>query len=219
MIRRRPRWQWHAAALVALSAAACGPQLGNDDAIVALMHCYGRGTDAIGELRIHAASADPAQAARDAGAAIVGGCFREDASFEYWFPSRAFDQQAAPDSDAFPPDVTKVGPDAWADWVGAVFRSGHYDFTQHMLGNIRVERRGAGAQLVASLIASHFTLGPGAGAPSACADVAMGTYTLDAEHFGGVWKATRLRLTVVSFDPIFEAKPGGCRRSDATPSA
>ncbi len=202
-----------------LGVLGCGAPGAGEKPIVDLMHCYARAADAIGEVRIHSANSDPAKAARDAGASIAGKCFREDALFDIWFPGREFDQQAAPDADSFPADVHLVGPDAWADWVSGIFRGSRYDFTQHLVGNIQVEQQGATAQLVASLIVSFFTLGPEPGVPSQCATVGMGTYTIDAERTGGEWRATRLRLTLMSVDPIFEGTPGGCQRPDASPSA
>ena len=207
---------FRAAATVVLCALlGCSAQNQPDDPIAELLYCYGRAADAIGEVRVHAGSADATKRARDAGAATLKGCFGDGAVFEYWFPGSAFDAQVAPDADAFPADARWVGPETWADRVSEIFRGAQYDFTQHLLANVRVERSGRNAQVVAYLIAHHIRLGLEPGAPSQCADVATGTYTLDAERVGGVWKGTRLRLTLINFDPYHEAAPGGCLRSAA----
>ncbi len=201
---------------VALCAApGCAPST-DDDELTELMLCYGRAADAIGEVRIYGEAPDAAQQARDAGAAIAASCFRDNAVFEYWFPGAPLSAQAAPDAGATPPDVRVVGPVGWAQWVSDVFRGAEYDYTQHALSNLRVTREGATAQVVAYLIGSHFTLSSRRGQPSACADVGMGTYTLDAKRDAEGWLGTRLRLTVLSFDPIYEEDPGACKRLQNT---
>lgn len=62
--------------------------------------------------------------------------------------------------------------------------------------------------LTAYLNATHVISGDTIGGPSRCVAVANGTYSLAAEKRGGQWRATRLDLTLVTFNPVFQSGAG-----------
>ncbi len=194
----------HKLPLVGLLAAACSATAYADsdrrsdtEDVANLIYCYARGTDAIGD-----ATTNPHP--RDAGLAIYNQCFTQDAEFRAWFPHQKFNSQTFPD-----PSTTNVtvGPGAWADFVNGVFRGNGYDFTQHMITNVDVAIRGRTAKLTAYLNASHVVSGTVVGGPSECVAVANGTYSLTAKKFGEQWKATKLDLTLLTFNPVFGCTP------------
>lgn len=195
-----------AIALVALLGAAPREVRAHDagradrEAIAALMHCYARGTDAIGDSKTHA---DP----RAAGAAIYRECFTPDAQFRVWSPQQPFDSQTFPTvgADAAPP---VVGPEGWAKFVNDFFRQRGYTFTQHMTSAVDVKTRGDTATLTAYLNASHVISGTEVGGPSQCVAVANGTYSLDVKKVAGQWKIARLNLTLITFNPVFQTGKG-----------
>lgn len=205
---------WQGALLgvvVAISAGATpvradegqrGPANDRDE-IADLMYCYGRGTDAIGD---STTNTDPLAA----GQAIYRKCFTPNAQFRAWFPQQPFDHQAFPNPDAFPDTAPTpfVGPDAWAEFVNGVFRGNGYNFTQHMLSNINVTITGDKARLTAYLNASHVRSGTGIGGVSRCVAVANGTYSMYARRSNGKWLATRLDLTLITFNPVFQSGAG-----------
>ncbi|MCE3285824.1 MAG: hypothetical protein K0R70_2080 [Steroidobacteraceae bacterium] len=171
--------------------------------VAELILCYARGTDEIGDATTND---DPLAA----GLAVYRTCFAPDAQFRAWFPQQPFDSQTFPNPEAFPDTapVPFVGPAAWADFVNAVFRGNGYMFTQHLIGNVDVQLHGNRALLTAYLNASHVIPGDAIGGPSRCVAVANGTYSLQAEKRRGRWVATRLDLTLISFNPVFQSGAG-----------
>lgn len=172
------------------------------DAVIELMQCYARGTDAIGDTSL----ADR----RAAGAAIYKECFVPEAPFRVWFPQQPFDRQAFPNPAAHPDTAPKpvVGPEAWSLFVEGVFGAKHYDFTQHLLGNYHVKLDGNTARLTALLNATHVRSGEGIGAPSRCVEVANGTYSIEAKKVRGRWWITELNLTVFGFNAVAQSGAG-----------
>lgn len=190
-------------AVPASVALAAGEQRSDRDAVADLMYCYARGTDAIGD---STTNADP----RNTGLSIYRQCFAPDAQFRAWFPQQPFDSQTFPNPDANPATAPPVfvGPAAWADFVNAVFRGNGYSFTQHVITNVDVQMHGNRALLTAYLNASHVISGSTIGGPSRCVAVANGTYSLQAEKRSGRWVATRLDLTLITFNPVFQSGAG-----------
>lgn len=185
-------------ACLALPAAQADSDRRSDTEEVAnLIYCYARGTDAIGDATTNA---DP----KAKGLAIYRQCFTKDAEFRAWFPQQPFDSQTFPDGAT---TQVYVGPAAWADFVDGVFRGNGYDFTQHLLGNVDVAVSGRTARLTAYLNASHVVSGSTVGGPSQCVAVANGTYSLTAKKIGSQWRATKLDLTLISFNPVFGCAP------------
>ena len=172
-------------------AAVADDSLETKEVIENLMLCYGEGTDAIGDSTRN----DPLQDGKD----IYADCFTDDAVFSVWFPGTPFDG---------PPTIPPaIGPEAWADFVFLTF-DGTYAFTQHILTNMMVTIDGSNAELTAYLNASHVAHDE-EGAVSRV-DIANGTYTLQVEKIMGEWKVTNLDLTLITFNPFFEApKPKG----------
>jgi hypothetical protein len=173
------------------------------DDIAALIYCYARGTDQIGD---STTNADPLAA----GLATYRKCFAPDAQFRAWFPQQPFDSQTFPNPDANPATAPAafVGPEAWAGFVNSVFRGNGYTFTQHVITNVDVQRHRDHALLTAYLTASHVISGDAIGGPSRCVAVANGTYSLQAEERAGRWVATRLDLTLITFNPVFQSGAG-----------
>ncbi|HEX5648121.1 MAG TPA: nuclear transport factor 2 family protein [Steroidobacteraceae bacterium] len=171
--------------------------------VAELIHCYARGTDEIGDATTND---DPLAA----GLAVYRTCFAPDAQFRAWFPQQPFDSQTFPNPEAFPDTAPApfIGPAAWAGFVNAVFRGNGYTFTQHMISNVDVQMHGTRALLTAYLNASHVISGDAIGGPSRCVAVANGTYSLQAEKRRGRWVATRLDLTLITFNPVFQSGAG-----------
>ena len=182
---------------------AAGDNRADREAVADLIYCYARGTDAIGDATTQA---DPLAT----GLAIYRGCFAEDAEFRAWFPQQPFDSQAFPNPDANPDTAPApfIGPAAWAAFVNGVFRGSGYDFTQHIMSNVDVQLHGNRALLTAYLNASHVISGDAIGGPSRCVAVANGTYSMQAEKRRGRWVATRLDLTLITFNPVFQSGEG-----------
>lgn len=172
---------------------ADGDRRSDSEDIAALMHCYARGTDAIGDA---VTNKNPLAA----GIAIYKPCFTADAEFRAWFPQQPFDSQTFPDPKGATPTI---GPENWAAFVNTVFRSNGYTFTQHMISNIDVSVSGRRGKLTAYLNASHVISGTEVGGPSKCVAVANGTYSLNVRKFGSDWKITKLDLTLITFNPVF----------------
>lgn len=180
--------------VIGASAASAQPKRPSDtEAIEALMLCYGRGTDAIGN---STTNADPLQAGED----IYKDCFTKDAVFRVWFPGAAFTSPAFPDPAVDPPSDTITGPDNWAIFVNGVFRSSGYTFTQHMLTNMVVDTHGNSGTLVAYLNASHVIQASGV---VTCIRVANGTYSLGVVKTPDGWRINSLDLTLIDFVPFF----------------
>ena len=74
--------------------------------------------------------------------------------------------------------------------------------------NLHVTTHGNTAELTAYLNATHVRSGSTIGGPSRCVAVANGTYSLNAKKFGPDWKITRLYLTLITFNPIFQSGQG-----------
>jgi hypothetical protein len=164
------------------------------------MLCYARGTDAIGDATTNST---PEQA----GIAIYKDCFTDDAVFAVWFPGTPFTSQVFPDPAIMQPSASIIGPENWAAFVNGVFRANGYTFTQHLTSNIGVEVQGATATLSASLNASH-VIQRGTPRVVECIAVANGTYSLRVEKTNQGWRITRLDLTLITFNPFFEAGAG-----------
>lgn len=201
-------WSFMAAAVLcfavaSIAASAPPSNRANEDAIADLMHCYARGADEIGDATTNA---DPLAA----GLGVYRECFTDDAEFRVWFPQQPFNSQAFPNPDILPPSPPSpvVGPGNWANFVDAVFRGNGYDFTQHMISNIKVEVQGRHGLLTAYLNASHVSSGDEPGSLSHCVAVANGTYSLVVEKIRNRWWITRLDLTLITFNPIFQSGPG-----------
>jgi hypothetical protein len=203
MSRRTPTILALFLALAGPVAQADGPPRPDRQAVADLIQCYARGTDAIGD----ATTLDDPRAS---GLAIYRQCFARDAEFRAWFPQQPFDSQTFPNPDAFPDTAPTpfIGPEAWADFVNTVFRTNGYTFTQHIIGNVDVDVQGKHGQLTAYLNATHVISGTEIGGPSRCVAVANGTYSLTAEKRRGKWLATRLDLTLITFNPVFESGEG-----------
>lgn len=175
------------------AAQADADRRSDTEEITALMHCYARGTDAIGDATTNS---NP----RAAGLAIYEKCFTKDAEFRAWFPQQPFDSQTFPN----PAGATPViGPANWATFVDSVFRGNGYDFTQHMISNVDVSVSGRRGTLTAYLNATHVVSGTEVGGESQCVQVANGTYSLTVRKIGSQWKITKLDLTLITFNRVF----------------
>ena len=173
------------------------------EAIAALIYCYAQGTDAIGDSTTHA---DPLAA----GTAIYRRCFADNAELRAWFPQQPFDSQTFPNpaaNQSTAPEVF-IGPEKWAVFVNNVFRGKGYTFTQHMMSNVETSVQGGKGHLTAYLHATHVIAGDTIGGPSRCMAVANGTYSVDAQKFNGTWKITRLNITLIDFNPVFQSGKG-----------
>ena len=194
-----------AAGLCAAQWAFAEPELEGgqkaEAAIADIIMCYARGTDVIGDSKTNT---DP----RGAGLAIYRTCFADDAVFRAWFPQQPFNSQTFPNPSIQPPTSTINGVSAWADFVSGVFRGNGYNFTQHMITNVKVNVHGSKGTLTAYLNASHVIAGDGIGGPSKCVAVANGTYSLNVEKNHGRWRAKSLDLTLLTFNPVFESGTG-----------
>jgi SnoaL-like domain len=192
--------------LGSFAAAAAGEQYSaraDKEAIAALIYCYAQGTDAIGDSTTHADS-------MAAGAAIYRRCFADNAELRAWFPQQPFDSQTFPSPDANKSSAPQVyiGPQKWAEFVNSVFRSKGYTFTQHMMSNVETSVQGRKGHLTAYLHATHVISGDTIGGPSRCMAVANGTYSVDAQKFNDTWKITRLNITLIDFNPVFQSGKG-----------
>jgi hypothetical protein len=192
-----------AAAFLPGLAAADGERPTDREQIANLIYCYARGTDAIGDATTNA---DPLAA----GLAIYQPCFTHDAEIRAWFPQQPFDSQTFPNPDANPATAPPAfyGAAAWAQFVNSVFRGNGYTFTQHIMSNVDVSVRGQTGKLTAYLNATHVRSGSAIGGPSRCVAVANGTYSADVRKFGDRWKITKLYLTLITFNPVFQSGAG-----------
>ncbi len=184
-------------------AKADAPGVTDREAIAALIYCYAQGTDAIGD---STTNADPLAK----GIAIYQQCMTSDAEIRAWFPQQPFDSQKFPNPAAYPSTAPPAfyGPVAWAGFVNSVFRGNGYTFTQHIMSNIDVTTHGHTGQVTAYLNASHVISGTAIGGPSRCVAVANGTYSADVKRFDNGWKITKLYLTLITFNPIFQSGAG-----------
>jgi SnoaL-like domain len=179
-------------------ASADSDRRSDTEEVAALIYCYAKGTDAIGD---STTNTDPL----GKGLAIYNQCFTPDAEFRAWFPQQPFDSQTFPDPSGATPFI---GPANWANFVNTVFRGNGYTFTQHIISNVDVSVHGRTAKLTAYLNASHVISGSTVGGPSRCVAVANGTYSLSAKKFRNEWRVTKLDLTLLTFNPVFETGAG-----------
>ena len=193
--------------LVAASVVAPRPALAESradrEAITALIYCYAQGTDAIGDATTNA---DPLEK----GTRIYHQCLADDVEIRGWFPQRPFDSQTFPDpnahADSAPPAYH--GPQAWAQHVNSVFRGKGYTFTQHSLSNVQVTVSGNRGKLTAYLNATLIISGAAIGDLSRCVTASNGTYSAMVERRRTGWRITRLYLTLLTFNPIFQSGKG-----------
>ncbi len=192
-----------AAAFLPGVAAAGSARPTDREQIAELIYCYARGTDAIGDATTNA---DPLAA----GLAIYQPCFAPDAEIRAWFPQQPFDSQTFPNPDANPKTAPQAyrGAAAWAAFVNSVFRGNGYTFTQHAMSNVEVSVQGETGRLTAYLNATHVRSGSAVGGPSRCVAVANGTYSAEVRRFGERWKITKLSLTLIAFNPVFQSGAG-----------
>jgi hypothetical protein len=172
-------------------------------AIADLIYCYARGTDAIGDATTNA---DPLAK----GISIYKPCFAPNAEIRAWFPQQPFNAQAFPDPNAFPDTAPPAyyGATAWANFVNGVFRGNGYTFTQHLMSNIRVTIDGDRGTVTSYLNATHVRSGSTIGGVSRCVAVANGTYSGNVKKIDGQWKFTKLYLTLIDFNPVFQSGAG-----------
>jgi hypothetical protein len=192
--------------LCAFSLAMAGEQhtdRSDQEAIAALIYCYAQGTDAIGD---STTNADPLAA----GTAIYRKCFTDSAELRAWFPQQPFDSQTFPNPAANQSTAPQVfiGPEKWAAFVNSVFRGKGYSFTQHMMSNVEASVQGRKGRLTAYLNATHVISGDTIGGPSRCVAVANGSYSAEVQKFNGTWKITRLNVTLITFNPVFQTGKG-----------
>ena len=186
-----------AAAPVRADAAA------DRESIRALMICYVHGNDAMGDA---ITNADPLAK----GLSFYHQCLADDVVVQGWFPGVPFSSQTFPDPGKFPGSAPPAfhGPEAWAEHVNSVFRSKGFKFTQHALSNVDVTVNGASGALTAYLTATLVVPGPGVGKPSQCVTVANGTFSAETAKRNNVWKITRLNVTLITFNPVFQSGAG-----------
>jgi hypothetical protein len=128
--------------------------------------CYALGTDAIGSGNL------------EEGKNIYQDCFTEDAVITAVFPNGASE--------------TKIGTDAWADFVYSVFQGNGYQATQHLIGSINISVKGNQATMSSYLQATHKL-------SETSIDVANGTYEDEVVKKNGRWKINRRTLKLITF--------------------
>ncbi len=128
--------------------------------------CYALGTDAIGRGNI--------QQGKD----IYRDCFTENAEIIAIFPNGNSE--------------TRVGTDAWADFVYSVFQGNGYTATQHLIGTVNIQVQGNNATMSSYLHATHKR-------SETSIDVANGTYEDEVVRENGRWKISRRTLKLITF--------------------
>ncbi|MEA5505812.1 nuclear transport factor 2 family protein [Halotia wernerae UHCC 0503] len=132
-----------------------------------LTTCYALGTDAIGRGNLQE------------GKNIYRDCFTQDARITAIFPDGASE--------------TRIGTDAWADFVYSVFQGNGYQATQHLIGTINVSVRSNRAKMSSYLHATHKR-------SETSIDIANGTYEDDVIlNRNGRWKISNRTLTLIDF--------------------
>lgn len=131
-----------------------------------LTNCYALGTDAIGRGNILE------------GKTIYRKCFTPNAVITAVFPSGASE--------------TRIGTDAWADFVYSVFQGNGYLLTQHLIGTVSISVQGNQAKMSSYLHATHKR-------SETSIDVANGTYEDEVVRVNGDWKIKRRVLTLNNF--------------------
>lgn len=145
---------------------ATAVQLNAESEIQKLTVCYAHGTDAIG-------SGDLQE-----GKNLYRGCFTQNATITAIFPDGASE--------------TRIGTDAWADFVYAVFQGNGYQATQHLIGNIDISVQDNRAMMSSYLYATHKR-------SDISIDVANGTYEDEVVNDNGRWKINRRTLRIITF--------------------
>ncbi|MCG6136698.1 MAG: nuclear transport factor 2 family protein [Nostoc sp. LLA-1] len=135
-------------------------------AIQKLTNCYALGTDAIGSGNVLE------------GKNIYRDCFTQDAVITAIFPDGASE--------------TRMGTDAWADFVYGVFQGNGYQATQHLIGTINISVQGNQATMSSYLHATHKR-------SETSIDVANGTYEDELVKVNGQWKIQRRTLKLNNF--------------------
>ncbi|MDZ8187849.1 MAG: nuclear transport factor 2 family protein [Nostoc sp. ChiSLP02] len=131
-----------------------------------LTNCYALGTDAIGRGNILE------------GKKIYRDCFTEDAVVTAVFPDGASE--------------TRIGTDAWADFVSSVFQGNGYQATQHLMGTINISVKNNKATMTSYLHATHKR-------SETSIDVANGTYEDEVVNKNGRWKIRNRTLKLIDF--------------------
>jgi SnoaL-like domain len=159
-----------AAALVILIGGrfelASASQPNSELEIQKLTVCYALGTDAIGSGNLQE------------GKNIYRDCFTQNATVTAIFPNGASE--------------TRIGTDAWADFVYAVFQGNGYQATQHLIGTINISVQGSQATMSSYLHATHKL-------SDTSIDVANGTYEDEVVQENGRWKISRRTLKLIDF--------------------
>ncbi|MFN6560684.1 MAG: nuclear transport factor 2 family protein [Nostoc sp. ChiSLP01] len=131
-----------------------------------LASCYALGTDAIGRGNVLQ------------GKNIYRDCFTQDAVLTAVFPDGASE--------------TRIGTDAWADFVNSVFQANGYLATQHLMGSINISFQNNKATMTSYLHATHKR-------SETSIDVANGTYEDEVVNRNGRWKIRNRTLKLIDF--------------------
>lgn len=192
-------------AIVSLPIAGYAHERSDTEQIEALISCYAKGTDTIGDGKTQT---DP----EAAGLAIYRQCFTEDATFAVWYFGMPFDSLTFPSrAGDKPPAMMVKGVAAWAQSTNTAFRGAGgtgYDFVQHNISNVDVAVTGDSGQLTAYLSSVHIIQGPAAFAPTRCRQQVNGTYSLRLKKVAGQWKIVSLDLAQISVDSVVENGAG-----------
>jgi hypothetical protein len=147
-------------------------QLRDRQEIEDLAYCYAAGTDAIGRGDVQG------------GKAIYQTCFTPNAVIAASYPGN--------DPNG-PPDLTTIGPDAWAGVVESVFAQAGYVGTQHLISNVRIQVNGNTATMTTYLNATHVL------DPYTSYNVANGTYEDVVVRTPAGWRIKQRTLRLISF--------------------
>lgn len=131
-----------------------------------LTSCYSLGTDAIGRGNLLE------------GKNIYRNCFTQDSVITAIFPDGASE--------------TRIGTDAWADFVYSVFQGNGYQATQHLMGTINISVNNNQATMTSYLHATHKR-------SETSIDVANGTYEDQVVNRNGRWKIRNRTLKLIDF--------------------
>jgi hypothetical protein len=128
---------------------------------------YADGSDAIGRGEVAE------------GKQIYASVFTEDAVISVSLPNHI------PNT---PPDISTVGPDAWADFVSTAFTFLGYTTTQHHIGNVQVTVEGNTATMKSYLTATHVI------DPNTHVVMTTGVYTDHVVHTPEGWRIAERNL-------------------------
>ena len=181
-----------------MSTTAMDPRQ-DREAIAALIHCYARANDTIGDATTNA---DPVAAALP----LYRECLADDVEIQAWFPHLPVSAQAFPDPARYPDTAPAVyrGREAWARHVNEVFRARGCSFTQHAISNVEVTVEGDRGRLTAYLIATLVSSGRAVGDPSKSLSIANGTYSVDAVRTQSGWRIRRMYVTLIAFNTLLQ---------------